>query len=109
MMYVRMFGVVVALAVLGYTHFWAYNKGKDSVFKGVLAGVATSQKEDNKDTEEALARAEALGKQLATLEGQKNELVKRLKASVKDSPRVECQLSADELRSLQDAANSTRQ
>lgn len=88
-------------------HF--YSKGKDSVFSGVLSGVASNQKKDDSATQAALAKAEQLGSKLANLEAQKNDLVKKLKASVAANPRTACTLSPDELRGLQNAADSTKQ
>lgn len=88
-------------------HF--YSKGKDSVFTGVLSGVASNEKKDDSATQAALAKAEQLGSKIANLEAQKNDLVKKLKASVASNPRSSCLLSDDELHGLQNAADSTKQ
>lgn len=87
-------------------HF--YSKGKDSVFTGVLSGVASNQKKDDSATQAALLKAEQLGTKVANLEAQKNDLVKKLKASVAANPRSSCVLSDSELRALQAAADSTK-
>lgn len=104
-----LYGIVALLLAAAFVAdgIYYYNKGKDSVFKGVLAGIATNQAKDDKETQAALAKAEELGSQLATLKAEKNELVRKLKASVAANPRSACVLSDDELQSLQDAARST--
>lgn len=102
--YLKLAGLAVILAILGYTHFLAYNRGKDSVFKGVLAGTAISaEKHDAQETKD-LETTTAVTKQLASLEARNHELTKRLKELAAANPRVECTASLDELRALQDIA-----
>lgn len=105
--YIRLALLVLGLFALLGENFWIYNKGKDSVIKNVVAGVATTVKQEEEAADQAV--------QLATVDAVaqteiKHETVTRhekLQASVAANPRASCVLSPDELKVLQDAVTAT--
>lgn len=106
--YIRLVLLVVALFGLLGENFWVYNKGKDSVIKNVMAGVATTVKQQDQLADQAV--------QLATTETTLQDTIKqetkvrheKLQASVAANPRTECVMSPDELLQLQAAARATK-
>ena len=107
-LYIRLIIIFVLLAGLGVQDWWVYNKGKDSVIKSVVSGVATTAAKQDKQETVDLQKATDVTKQLASLEAKNRDLTKKLQASVQADPRANCVLSPDELSALQSAAGSTK-
>lgn len=105
--YLRLALAFVALLGLLGENFWVYRKGQNSVISNVVAGVATTVKQQEKAADVAV--------QLATTETTLQETIKqtthvrheKLQASVTVDPRASCILSPDELLQLQAAASAT--
>lgn len=94
--------VVLALAA---SHTWMYIKGKDSIIKGVIAGVSTTQAKDSNKAKKDVAQAEADSQKITQLTAQRDEALKKLKEHYsKNPPTPGCKLSDIELRTLQAAS-----
>lgn len=101
--------LLLVLALCG-SHFWAYNKGKDSIIKGVIAGVSTTQVKDSDKAKKDVAQAEADTQKITQLTAQRDEALKKLKEHyTQNPPSPTCRLSDFELRTLQAAAGRPAQ
>ena len=53
----RLYAALSLLVVLGITHFYAYQKGKESVFKGIISGQAVYQEKQEERAKEDVKEA----------------------------------------------------
>lgn len=105
--YIRLALLVLGLFALLGENFWVFNKGKDSVIKNVVAGVATTIKQQDQAATEAVQAATAATEIQDTIKHETAIRHEKLQASVQANPRTECVMSPDELKALQDAAKAT--
>lgn len=107
MMYIRMAIVALAIAALLGENFWVYRKGQNSIISNVVAGVATTAKQEEKRAAEAIIVADSEASKQETIKVVTKVIHDKLQASVTANPRAECVLSPDELLQLQQAAART--
>jgi hypothetical protein len=112
MSYAKLVGAFIVLAALGFTHFLAYNKGKDSatknIFSDVAAGTAVAIKMEEKNMAVAIKQSTEDTAKLTRLEHERNALKEKLNALAAADPRPTCLLADDELRTLQALADQTK-
>lgn len=115
--YLRLAIILAFLAALAAQDWWVYTKGKDSVFKGIIAGQATFQKEQSKAAVQDIAQATADSKTITQLEVERDNLRKKLQAAKlqKTTPSntsvapSQCTMPDSVLDELRKAADATKQ
>lgn len=80
--YLRIAGVVGIVLLLGVDNWWAYNKGKDSVIRNVVAGISTTAKQQEKKAVEDVKQASADTQTIAQLQSERDNLKKDLAFAV---------------------------
>lgn len=97
-------GVIVSL--LGAENIYVYERGKQSVFQGVIAGTETYQKQQVVKAKADVAQAEADTKTITSLTQERNALRKKLAYVPPAVIAPDCSLSDDQLLSIQQAVGS---
>lgn len=75
----RVYLWIALLIAFGAENWWVYTKGKESVFKGVIAGTATFQAKDDKKAQLDVAQAAQDAKTIAQLTAERDALRNKLK------------------------------
>ena len=106
--YVRLAIIALAIAALLGENFWIYRKGQNSIISNVVAGVATTVKQQDTLADAAVQQATADAITQTTIKQETHVRHEKLQASVTANPRASCVLTPDELSSLQAAASATK-
>lgn len=108
MTYLRVFLAALLAIAMAAQDVYFYNRGKNSGFSSVLAGVATVQKKDELAVTASVAQSSEDATKIANLERDKNDLYKKLKAKAAASPQPDCRVDADSLSALKAISDSTK-
>lgn len=102
------FAALLLVAIAAQDVYW-YNKGKDSGFGSVLAGVSTSQKKEELAVSASVAQSSEDATKIANLERDKNDLRKQLQANLAKHPLPPvCRIDSDSLLQLQAVSAATK-
>ena len=96
---------VILVAVLAFSHYYAYSKGVQSAYKGIEKGLAKQVVAESKKGTQAVIRASVDTSKMKDLE-RENEILLGELAALTD--RSECSYSDDELDILQQVVNKTK-
>lgn len=96
---------VVLVAALAFSHYYAYTKGAESVYKDQLEDVPKQVAKEQERGKKAVQRAASDVAKIKELERTNAELITRLDSLPE---RSKCVLAADELLLLQQAADQTK-
>ncbi len=100
----RLYIALALFLVLCGTHFYAYQKGKDSVFKGIISGQATFQKKQEEAAKEDVRQTTVDTRKITKLEKERDSLRQQL-----EKTRSPSGLSGDALRRVQQAVRDANE
>ena len=106
--YVRLALAIVFVIALGVENFWVYRKGQDSIISNVVAGVATTVKQQDQAATEAVQAATAATEIQDTIKHETVIRHEKLQANAAAHPQPDCQLDPDSLSVLQAIARATK-
>jgi hypothetical protein len=95
---------VILVGALALSHYYAYSKGSESVYKAALKDVPVQVAKEQERGKEAVQRAASDVAKIKDLERQNEKLLGEFQAL----DRAKCSVTADELRILQQVVDQTK-
>ena len=106
-MSIRLAALCLLLAAIAASDWYAYNRGKASVIRGIIAGTATFQKEQAVVAKADIAQASTDAATITQLESERDRLRKLVAAKATTVAQPACTLPNSVLDELRKSAQAT--